>query len=293
MIKKKISFAQIKDTAQKSINLFEWVLHFCRYGTFKVPKSDVFRKRIFILGNGPSLNDDIRPHISALRHEDVLMVNQAFTTDLAVQIKPKYACFMDPSYWCFEDSNPYSTSFKLANSLLEEALNQINWDLTIFVPNQFYKKRNHNGIHIKNSKICIQPFNASELYTFKKIEKFFYEKGLAIPSGINVLIASICCAISMRYSNIYLLGADSDWHKQIRIDNSSNRLFCIDTHYYEQNPRPTLIHEPIHQVFFCLYHAFKAYNELGELGFPILNLSSNSMIASFPRDTLENILRKG
>lgn len=282
----------IKLFLKNTFNLLECLIRFVLYGTFNTPKIQQDCSEIFILGNGPSLFKDISLHIDILKQKDILMVNQALTTELAFQIKPKFYCLMDPIYWCPNQTNQSEKKRFLQLILdLENAFAKITWNLTIFVPYHIYKNRDKNAIKISNPLIKIQIFNTIELYTFKKMEKFLYTKGYAIPSGINVLIASLCCAITMKYEKIYLLGADSDWHTQLEVDQKSNQLYSIGKHFYDTSKKTILPHN-ISFIFSCISQAFFAYEELASLGFPIYNLSSNSMIDAFPRDTLNNILNK-
>ena len=119
-----------------------------------------------------------------------------------------------------------------------------------------------------------------------------YRANLAIPSGINVLIASLCCMIAVGYERIYLLGADSDWHKSLSTD-SQNRVFVQNEHFYED--AQSVLYMPYTFAFImqCMTEAFRAYQELGEIFSHITNCSSNSMIDAFPRASLDSVLGGG
>ncbi len=283
---------QIKDSSLNTMRLMLWCLRFIKngtlYPTIKTIKPN--NDRIFIFGNGPSLNADIAPHIPQLQNEDVLIINKAITTSLAQIIKPKYYIILDPAFFgiSYAGENPqYSKEYMEALG----ALRNVDWEMNVCMPYMFYSNKHIQSICKDNPFIYIKTFNALELYTFKSIEKLFYKQNLAIPSGINVLIASLCCAITMGYKSIYLLGADSNFTKMLNVDED-NRLYYVLEHFYKKEKK-VFFPMSIADNLSCVVRAFKAYEELGVLDFGIINLTSTSMIDAFPRDKLENVLNGG
>ena len=280
----------------KSTSFLWYIQAFLRNGTLipSIRKLHSTRKRVFVLGNGPSLKDDVIPHIKQLKNEDVMMVNQAITHSLALEIKPRYYVLMDPAYWGFY-TDEEDTEDKLITACVQEldrSLKEVDWDMTILAPYNFYKKRTSKGIALSNPHIHIATFNAVELYTFFRLQNWLYKRNFAIPSGINVLIASLSCAVTMGYEHIYLLGADSNWHTQLGVD-SDNRTYSLDTHYYHDDVQKCYSPYPLSFHMECITAAFKAYDMLGK-NFPqISNLSYISMIDAFPRDTLFSIFNGG
>lgn len=280
----------------KSASLLWYLQDFVRKGTLapSIRKLHPTRKRIFVLGNGPSLKVDVSPHIAQLKNEDVMMVNQALTSALAFDIKPRYYVLMDPAYWGFY-TDEEDTQDKLITACikeLNEALSRVDWDMTILAPHNFYTKRTTKSIVFANPHIHIATFNAVELYTFFRLQNWLYRHNLAIPSGINVLIAALCCAVTMNYESIYLLGADSNWHMQLGVDEN-NRTYSLETHYYHDDAQKCYTPYPLSFHMECITNAFKAYDVLGKNFRQIHNLSSISMIGAFPRGKLSAILAGG
>lgn len=286
----------LKLRAIKSASFLWYMQNFIRNGTFtpSIRKLHPTRKRVFVLGNGPSLNNDVPPHIEQLKNEDVMMVNQAITHSLALEIKPRYYVLMDPMYWGLY-TNEEDTEEKLITTRvrkLNESLLRVDWDMTILTPYNFYKKRTSKGIALSNPHIQIATFNAMEIYTFFRFQNWLYKRNFAIPSGINVLIASLSCAVTMGYEHIYLLGADSNWHTQLGVD-SDNCVYFLEKHYYHNDTQKCYMPYSLSFHMECITAAFKAYEILGK-GFPqICNLSSTSMIDAFPRSTLAEIFMGG
>lgn len=286
----------LKTNIQKSGQFLWFIQDFLRHGTFHPSIKSIQKNkkdRIFIIGNGPSLNQDIAPFIEDLKQEDVMMVNQALTHPLAFNLKPSYYTLMDPAYWGLytqeEDIEEWITD---CITSLNEKLASVDWQINILAPYHFYAKRTEKGIACTNQNIHIHTFNAAELYTFSSLQRWLYVNAFAIPSGINVLISALCCALIIGYNKIYLLGADSTWHTQLGVDKD-NRVFSIEEHYYHDEVQK--VYTPYRLSFHmqCITEAFKAYDTLG-MTFPqIYNLSSSSMIDAFPRRNLADIFTGG
>lgn len=285
----------LKKNIQKSGQFLWFVQDFLRNGTFHPSVKSIQRSkdRIFVIGNGPSLNKDIAPFVNNLKNEEILMVNQALTHPLAFNLKPNYYMLMDPAYWGFytheEDADGWITNCVTS---LNERLVNVDWQMNILAPYHFYAKRTEKGIAYTNQNIHIRTFNATELYTFFSLQRWLYANGFAIPNGINVLISALCCALIISYKKIYLLGADSTWHTQLDVDEN-NRVFSLEEHYYHDKVQKVYTPYSLSFHMQCIAEAFKAYDTLG-MTFPqIYNLSSSSMIDAFPRDNLGNIFTGG
>lgn len=251
------------------------------------------KSRVFILGNGPSLNGDIAAYKANLANEELMMVNQAITHKLAFELKPKYYVLMDPAYWGFyTQSEDVQGLLKASIHNLSKSLNRVTWDMYILAPNHFYHNRTQKGIHLTNPRLHIALFNASELYTFPLLQKWLYTRNLAIPSGINVLLAALCCAVTLKYKEIYLLGADSSWHSELFVD-SDNKVYCLDTHYYHKNAEKIYTPYPLSFHLQCCAEAFKAYSVLGKVFPHIVNCTSISMIDGLNRGNLAHIFTRG
>ncbi|MGI0407031.1 hypothetical protein ACRE1U_06995 [Helicobacter himalayensis] len=287
---------KIKGSFINSWNLALWCVSALRFGTLFPGIKQITpqnKKRLFVIGNGPSVNADIAGFEKSLSCEDVMMVNQALTSPLAFEIKPKYYVLMDPFYMGIYDENA-GVDFKSRVDMLNEAFVKVDWEMYLFVSYTHYKRRiSGRCIEVENNFIKVCTFNALELYSFKSLQKFFYKHNFALPSAINVLIAALSCGVVLAYKEIYLLGANSDWHKQLSVD-SQNRLYTYDAHYYDGGvPEKIFSNYTVAFVFKNITKAFRAYEELGKMSFNITNCTSESMIDAFPRMSLEKIFSGG
>jgi hypothetical protein len=100
----------------------------------------------------------------------------------------------------------------------------------------------------------------------------------------NVLIAALLLAIYSDYKQIYLMGADSDWIRNIWVDEQ-NRLRLRDVHFYDTEDR--IISVKIHELYMGLYYAFKSYTDIAEYskhcGVKIYNTNLLSFIDVFEK----------
>ncbi|WP_304370717.1 hypothetical protein [uncultured Helicobacter sp.] len=285
----------LKSKVNKTAQFLWYLQNFIRHGTFSPSIKQIvpIKDRIFVIGNGPSLNTDITSHIKDLCLEDIMMVNQALTHTLAFELKPKYYMLMDPAYWGFyTDKEDIDGGLTQCVKCLNEAFSRVDWEMNVFAPYHYYHKRTAKSLVLNNPKLHIYTFNAVELYTFSMLQRWLYRHNFAIPSGINVLLAGLCCAVTMGYKEIYLLGADSTWHKQLEVDEN-NRVYSLETHYYHNQKEKIYTPYPLSFHMQCIAEAFKAYDTLG-VAFPyIYNLSSVSMIDAFKRKNIDSILGSG
>jgi hypothetical protein len=100
----------------------------------------------------------------------------------------------------------------------------------------------------------------------------------------NVLIAALLLAIYSDYKHIYLMGAESDWMKNIWVDEQ-NRLRLKDTHFYDTEDR--ILSVKMHEQCIALYYAFKSYMNIAEYskrcGIKIYNANPLSFIDAFEK----------
>ncbi|WP_394997029.1 hypothetical protein [uncultured Helicobacter sp.] len=292
----------VRTFVKNSWQLLWWAQEQLRFGSFSpsVRSVEPAKSRVFVLGNGPSLIKDIADYKGKLACEDILMVNQSLASPLGFELKPRYYVLMDPAYFGILPGGDIDVEFARRVAELSEALERVDWEMVLFVPYQHYKASSkditksvrENLCLCTNPKVHIVTFNAVELYSFKNLARAMYRANLAIPSGINVLIASLCCMIAVGYERIYLLGADSDWHKSLSVD-SQNRVFVQNEHFYEDAQSVSYMPYTFAFIMQCMTEAFRAYQELGEIFSHITNCSSNSMIDAFPRASLDSVLGGG
>lgn len=249
---------------------------------------------IFILGNGPSLKINLERDINFLMQRTVLCVNGFSLSPEFKMIKPKYYLLADDAFW----KNNYSEDVNnFVSNVLESIVSTTSWPMKMFIP--FKAKKNKQFINKlkKNKFINISYYNSNTIKGFVKINHLLFKYNLGMPSTQNVLIPSLMIAINLKYSKIYLLGADHSWHENYIVNE--NNIVCIkDAHFYDPNPvykpllnegKPIRLHELFESLAkaFQTYHIIKHYADFQKV--EVYNTSEKSYIDAFPRVKLNDI----
>ena len=117
-----------------------------------------------------------------------------------------------------------------------------------------------------------------------------------------VLNTAVHLGIKLRYSKIYLLGADTSWHENYELDQKTNVLYSIDTHFYgkrklplyldSEETLPSKLHLELSMVAKALgsYWTLLEYSKYAHVN--IYNASEYSWIDAFPRSTISDCKQK-
>jgi hypothetical protein len=185
-------------------------------------------ERCFVLGNGPSLGQDMRSLEDLRGKGEIFCVNGFAESELYQQLKPNYYVFADAAYW----SSDISPDIKSMRERLFHCIrHKTIWRLTIYVPFEG-KVFLENAIASKNIDIVGYnnvPLNGKSPAIYK-----LYDWGLGLPPVNNVLVATLYFAVRHGYKEIILLGADHSWHETIFL-NGQNEVCMRDTHFYNPN----------------------------------------------------------
>lgn len=264
--------------------LIYWLFQNIKLESFKnyIHKKDR-EKPILVLGNGPSLSDDLKNF--DVSEYDVCVVNFFANSDLFFQLKPKFYSLIDGVF--FENTDERFMK-------LMENIKKADWEICVFVPYIYLKKAKS---HLDSKTIKLIPVHKTSFLPWMKYDRLrfhMYRKNLATPSFNNVLVGSLYCLMNSGYSKIYLLGADHSWLGSIVVDEN-NVLCLIDSHFYDKtavkkNPWYKTSTETfkVHEILATLsmtfeqYHIIEKYAEyLGNV--LIVNVTKESFIDAFER----------
>jgi hypothetical protein len=124
---------------------------------------------------------------------------------------------------------------------------------------------------------------------------FIFRKGWGMPRSQNILAASLYLAITRRFKEVYLFGADHSWHEEIRISDA-NELLIKQEHFYDKPGEAVYV--PVYDVvkketsrmsaqFASLSKAFYSYEILRDyaasMNVQVLNASAKSYVDAFRR----------
>jgi hypothetical protein len=222
------------------------------------------------------------------------MVNFSANSDLYEKIRPSFYLLVDPAY--YHMPNHLSESLR---ALFDAIVTKTVWPMKIIMPR------------------CAQGCYAMERFKENyNLEVLFYEDGWQLPKGLSkfeawdknlicppaqtVLNTAVWLSIYLGYKETYLVGADTSFLADLRVDQETNILYTEDTHFYSnkdvygdnydsvKNRRPigTKLHEELFSIGTALkdYWDMKAYADWK--GVKVYNASEYSWIDAFERKKL-------
>lgn len=238
-----------------------------------------------ILGNGPSLLNELQLHISQFQQQTLFVVNTFGKSEYYTQLKPSYYLLIDPVYWAEAISDEWNND----KSVIADIVEKTDWKLCVIVPFVAYGKL--KSAFKSNPNITVLFYNHTILSFNKKIDFFFYKHGLATPVIQNVIACAMFNAINLKYKNIFLFGADHSWLADIGVDNT-NRVCWVENHFYgSKTMRPFLkgtgVPYKMSEILFDYakmfygYQVLEAYSKYNSS--EIINCTLGSFIDSFAR----------
>lgn len=229
-------------------------------------------EQCFVLGNGPSLNNQ---DIEKLKNEVVFMVNRSFMDERYKKIKPQYHVIVDNKLATGIWPLSYLDDVYNQNPEVTFILNSCWFDLPEF---QDYKEK--YKIHWIDQSLQLTNFNLN-----KKIDltKRTY--------GKNVVEQAVVVASYMGYKRIYMTGVDGD--------GFANILLKQDSHSYGSNSDDLQrfehwggVRESICSV--CNWMLTWSYLDkyIKNNGSKIVNLSGRGIITMVEMDSFEKVVEK-
>jgi len=250
-------------------------------------KQTTFKKNhnnIIVLGNGPSLKNDLdKIKIKADSH-DFICVNNFCSSPYYIIFKPTMYVFLDAYF--FSDKahvmwiSQREKTFKIINE-------NTTWPMQVFLPsgaNEDIVKEIINNKNVEIVKINVRASNNINLYN----------SGYFGPEQCNVLIYAVYLAIWSKYKNIKIYGADMSFHKDIDVDQNNNALVMVFKHFDSKDTVETCMKNPERIVPFTMTEimqltadTFNAHELLNKFAkkhnIDIVNCSSYSLIDAYRR----------
>lgn len=250
------------------------------------------KNKIFIICNGPSINNFIENSRELLENEDCIVVNFMATSKYYEIIKPKFYILADPDFWINkEDKNKdFDKIVIMRNNLFDTIVNKTKWLMTIYLPIEAKDYIESLRLSQLNNNIRIKYIYGS-FRGFDRLANLLRKYNLAGFNYQNVSIAAIYTAIINRYKNLYLLGIEHDWIKNINI-NDDNQVIFNDIHFYDNSkPVKRYLNIGLCEEYRAQYILFKEYLKINEfakyMGSRIYNSTRNSMVDIFERKYLD------
>jgi len=254
-------------------------------------------KKILILGNGPSMKNQLEKHLEFFLNQDVLGVNSMAKTQYYKMIKPKHYMLWDP-VGCVVPKEKLSEEYAMIQETQIEALvSNTEWEMNLFLPYQSKTNEDITKRLKSNKNINIVYLNNIEFEGIHKLKYFCWKKCLAGPSAVNILIMALYLAINLKYKEIYLFGAEHTWFKNLEVSDE-NILYLEDEHYYDkqgesvkrvlygsENGDYGKEYQKMPNLFWLYFLGFREYHKIQEyskiMGANIYNATPKSFIDAF------------
>lgn len=265
---------------------------------FKVETKNITKKNdtVLILGNGPSLRNDLTSYPEFLNNKDQICVNHLPKTDLYEKLKPSIYVTGAPDLWLDDIEEKYVVQSK---ELFEAMNKKTSWPLSFFIPYEAKKHLRWQKQLSDNKHISIYYYNNIPIEGWNWFKNWCFEKDIGMPRPHNVMIPSIMLSMSLGYKFIHLLGADHSWLSEISV-TESNEVLINQKHFYDQHTSkkqpldkrgkgkrnlPELLHK--------FMTAFRSYFEIREYanskGVVINNATEGSFIDAFQKINLKEL----
>ena len=246
-----------------------------------------------VLGNGPSLKESLAAQLEFIRQTEIVCVNNFAHADVFSQLRPQDYIISDPNYFLFTEQTTDRDDIKQTLNIF---LTSVNWSMFLYVPHFAKGSYLLRKIEQGNPNINVVYFNYTVVRGFRWLVYWLYGKGLGMPQAQTVIIAALTLMINRKFDRIYLFGADTSWHEEIRL-NEQNQLLIKQIHFYDK-PKD-ITHQPVYSdaqrqrtfsmasQFLSLHKVFRGYEVLRDYadhrGVKILNASAKSYIDAFER----------
>lgn len=254
---------------------------------------DIKDENLIIMGNGPSLRDTMKEYGDVLRKSKTLAVNFAANAEEYTELRPSLYVLADPHFFRVNETGESDDANVMR---LWKNISATSWPMTLYVP---CKAIIRDSIE-KNGNITVKRYNLTPGEGLAGPVHWLYRKGLAMPRPRNVLIASIMVALREGYRDIYIVGADHTWSRDLWVDDK-NRVISVQKHFYKDNDKEfeRVAQEyagyHLHDILNSLTIAFRSYHQIAgyadRIGARITNCTPGSFIDAFPRGDLNNSVK--
>lgn len=252
--------------------------------------------KIILIGNGPSLNDTLAKYQDEILKYDRMAVNFFASSPTYDVLKPNLYLFADPAFFFIPENQKGSME-----ALFDAMISKTTWPLMLFIPERAQSAPmvgrliQNNYINICYYRTDYQDIGKMPLYQA-------WDKNYLIPHFQNVLNVGVYLSLFWGYKETYLIGADTSSLEDIRVDQETNELFSVDTHFYKNDKiyndknlfdakRGRIRSDwTLHGYIYAFGRMFEDYYELRKYadykGLKVYNASEYSWINCFERKKL-------
>lgn len=260
-----------------------------------LPKRERKGNRIVVIANGPSLNKTVELYKQELQDTECVMVNFSALTPLYEELKPTIYVMADAGFIHHREDSVNEAVKNLINKIVQDT----TWPMTIVLPSQLQtweaieKFKSNSNIKVLLDYSNYQCLPEPQLFDAMDCNQ-------VCPPTYTVTSYALYLAVYFGYKEIYLVGADTSIIKDIYVDQVTNDLFTIDTHFYQNQevcPEPLdpqkhgrryhcTMENLMHEVYMDLWEYNMLQRYADWKGVKIYNASEYSLIDCFERRKL-------
>ena len=255
-------------------------------------------EKIIIIGNGPSLTLSVEKYKDQIMENDRIAVNFFASSNLYEILRPNIYVFADPAFFFIPDNQKNAIG-----TLINNIVTKTSWDMQMIIPFSACDAPMVTSLR-QNNRIKIDFYINFKQYYLGKSEFDAWNDNIIGPPAQNVLNVAIYLALFWGYKETYLIGADSSFLEDLRVDQETNELYTIDTHFY-RNKEVHSDHQfydkkergrsradwKLHELIYAHGRMFEYYEKLKKYadykGLKVYNASEYSWINVFERKKLK------
>ena len=252
-------------------------------------------EKIIILGNGPSLKENLENDLELLQNSETMAVNKFCLTEVYETIKPNYYVIVDPLFMMDNVTDEYK---KLQDEVFDRFEAITTWDMKLFIVCRGKGSARLKQLIQRKPNIQVQYIPITTVEGLKSVSHYYYKKGWGTPFVGNVIISSLMSAINCGFKEIILLGIDHTIHTTAFV-NSENLVCFRKQHYYDDEPVDIPVYVDLEETTPIKMHeylkhwvdTFRAYHQINDYALSrdvkIINATPVSNVDAFERDILK------
>jgi hypothetical protein len=283
----------IQDFARKLSQVVETLVRIALLSRFRVTIPETDQEECILLGNGPSLKQDLEKYAHFPEGKDLICVNHFPSTDLFEKLKPATYITSAPDLWLDDIDKRFVNQSKV---LFDNLARRTTWPLEFYIPFEAARHRRWQEQVRANPHITIRYYNNVPMEGWQWFAFFCFNRKWGMPRPHNVMIPSMMIALWKKYRTIYLLGADHSWLKEITV-TETNEVLINQKHFYDEHESKSLPLDKrgkgkrnLAELLYKFMTAFASYFEIRyyaqHRGCKILNATKGSYIDAFERVAL-------
>ena len=241
-------------------------------------------ENVIVLGNGPSLKNDLEDIAKKVDTHDFVCVNNFCSSPYYTTFKPSLYVFLDGYFFSEKAHEMWIVQREKTFKIINE---QTSWGMKIILPAGADETILREYIQNENIEII-------KMNVFSENRIKLYDSGYYGPSQCNVLIYAVYLAIWSKYKSIEIYGADMSFHKDVEVDQNDNSLIHIFRHFNKEDEVHKCMKNPQRVEPFTMTElmqtttdTFQAHEFLEQYAktkdINILNCSSYSLIDAYKR----------